>query len=143
MTPEEKQLIIDKLQTIVDKQVKFFKEDFQLDVKNIIEKKNDLPMVFLARECGTVLISFNGVEDYTAAEVFNYCKEACKVIEYYVFNDGPKKVKLYTIKDGKVKGLMLYNYARAERLIREAETRLLTKIARRLGKEAELLSCIF
>lgn len=56
-TNAEKQNIIDALKTIVDKRVKFWQEDFDKDRELIQTKENALPMIFIARECGTVLIS--------------------------------------------------------------------------------------
>ena len=49
-TNAEKQEIINQLQAIVDKRVKFWQEDFDQDREIIKAKENALPMIFIARD---------------------------------------------------------------------------------------------
>ena len=81
MKIEAKQALIQKLQSIVDKNVKLWKEDFDTDKRIILDKQNNLPMVFLARECGTLLISWREAETYKTAELI---KQYADIAIYYL-----------------------------------------------------------
>lgn len=117
MKKEAKQALIQKLQTIVDKHVKYWKEDFNIDVRQILEKQNNLPMVFLARECGTLLISWKEAETYKTAELIKqYADIAIHYIRYYL-EEQPDRVKLYTIHGDKVKQIKLADAAEVFALI--------------------------
>ena len=117
MKIEAKQALIQKLQTIVDKNVKFWKEDFETDARRILEKQNNLPMVFLARECGTLLISWKEAETYKTAELIKqYADTAIYYLRYYL-EEQPDRVKLYTIHGDKVKQIKLADAAEAFALI--------------------------
>ena len=111
MKKEAKRALIQKLQSIVDKHVKFWQEDFNIDVRQILEKKNNFPMVFLARECGTLLISWKEAETYKTAELIKqYADNAIYYLRYYL-EEQPDRVKLYTIHGDKVKQIKLSDAA--------------------------------
>ena len=117
MKKEAKKALIQKLQSIVDKHVKFWKEDFAIDVRQILEKQNNLPMVFLARECGTLLISWKEAETYKTAELIKqYADTAIYYLRYYL-EEQPDRVKLYTIHGDKVKQIKLADAAEVFALI--------------------------
>lgn len=117
MKIEAKQALIQKLQSIVDKNVKLWKEDFDTDKRIILDKQNNLPMVFLARECGTLLISWREVETYKTAELIKqYADTAIYYLRYYL-EEQPDRVKLYTIHGDKVKQIKLADAGKAFELI--------------------------
>ena len=117
MKKEAKQALIQKLQSIVDKHVKYWKEDFNMDARRILEKQNNLPMVFMVRECGTLLISWKEAETYKTAELIKqYADTAIYYLRYYL-DEQPDRVKLYTIHGDKVKQIKLADAAEAFALI--------------------------
>ena len=80
-------------------------------------KKNNLPMVFLARECGTLLISWKEAETYKTAELIKqYADNAIYYLRYYL-EEQPDRVKLYTIHGDKVKQIKLSDAAEVFALI--------------------------
>lgn len=124
MKIEAKQALIQKLQSIVDKNVKFWKEDFDTDKHVILDKQNNLPMVFLARECGTLLISWREAETYKTAELIKqYADTAVYYLRYYL-EEQPDRVKLYTIHGDKVKQIKLADAAKVFALIGETAQNL-------------------
>lgn len=117
MKTEAKKALIQKLQSIVDKHVKYWKEDFNMDARRILEKQNNLPMVFMVRECGTLLISWKEAETYKTAElVKQYADIAVYYLRYYIAEQ-PDRVKLYTIHGDKVKQIKLADAAEVFALI--------------------------
>lgn len=97
--------IIAQLQKLVDKNVKHWKEDFNLDRERIAAKKNALPMVFLTRQCGTLLVSFAALENWTAEEIADYCQQAKTCLAYYINDEcgANFKAQIYLVYDGEVK----------------------------------------
>lgn len=125
-TNAEKQNIIDALKTIVDKRVKFWQEDFDKDRELIQAKENALPMIFIARECGTVLISFAGAEGFTYRELKSYCDAAREYVNYYMHED--KSNKLYRVEAGEVHEIKRSNYGKALDIIASVYGKLATKL---------------
>lgn len=93
--------IIKDMQNIVNKNVKDYKEDFNIDKKNLLKKTNNLPMIWIVRELGTNLITFND-KDFTKDNIEDYCKTALIYIDYYGKEERKIKNKLYIIKDHKI-----------------------------------------
>lgn len=89
------------MQKIVDRHVKYWKEDFEGDKRAIKAKDNILPMVWIVRECGTVLISCPEIKD--KEEIEEYYETAKKFIDYY--GEEVKEVanRFYIIKNSKIK----------------------------------------
>lgn len=125
-TNAEKQEIINQLQSIVDKRVKFWQEDFDQDREIIKAKDNALPMIFIARECGTVLISFTGAEEFSPAELKSYCDTAREYINYYMHED--KSNKLYRVEAGEVHEIKRSNYGKALDIIASVYGKLAAKL---------------
>lgn len=125
-TNTEKQNIINALQIIVDKRVKFWQEDFDQDKELIEAKDNALPMIFIARECGTVLISFTGAEKFTYRELKGYCDTAREYINYYMHED--KSNKLYRVEAGEVHEIKRSNYGKALDIIADVYGKLATQL---------------
>ena len=125
-TNAEKQNIINALKNIVDKRVKFWQEDFTQDRKLIQSKENALPMIFIARECGTVLISFTGAEDFTYHELKGYCDAAREYVSYYMHED--KSNKLYRVEAGEVHEIKRSNYGKALDIIASVYGKLAAKL---------------
>lgn len=124
---EQKNVLFEKMQKIVDKKVKFYKSDFETDKAYISQKKNNLPMVWLVRESGTLLVSFYGAEAKTAQEVKQYEKDAIFYLEYYIKNYGPN-VNLYIVDGENLRGVRLWNYEKIYKVIHENAAKLLTDI---------------
>jgi hypothetical protein len=125
-TNAEKQNIINALKNIVDKRVKFWQEDFTQDRELIQAKENALPMIFIARECGTVLISFTGAEEFTYRELKGYCDAAREYVDYYMHED--KSNKLYRVEAGEVHEIKRSNYSKALDIIKGVYAELATKL---------------
>ena len=125
-TNVQKQSIIAALQAIVDKRVKFWQEDFDQDREIIKAKENALPMIFIARECGTVLISFTSAEEFSPAELKSYCDAARKYINYYMHED--KSNKLYRVEAGEVHEIKRSNYVKALDIIADVYGKLATQL---------------
>lgn len=97
----EKAELIDEMQKIVDRYVKYWKEDFDKDKKSIARKDNSLPMVWIVRECGTVLISCPEIKDRDELE--EYYETAQKFIDYYGEEVKAVANRFYIIQNGKIK----------------------------------------
>ena len=93
--------LVAEMQTIVDRHVKYWKEDFDKDKESITIKDNSLPMVWIVRECGTVLISCPEIKD--KEEIKEYYKTAKKFIDYYGEEVKTVANRFYIIQNGKIK----------------------------------------
>lgn len=122
----DKAKIKNALQKIVDQKVKAYKEDFSHDLANLAQKQNALPMLFLARECGTQLISFAGAEKWTQQKFSEYVQEAKTVLCYYLTTE-PESVWLYIISRDRVQEITVNRLARACDFLEQAQ--LLSEIA--------------
>lgn len=127
MDKQVKNALFEKMQKIVDKKVKCYKSDFENDKAYISLKKNEMPMVWLVRECGTLLVSFYDAEAKTAQELKEYEKDAIFYLEYYIKNYGPN-VNLYIIDGENVRGVRLWNYEKAYEIIHKNTAKLLADI---------------
>lgn len=93
--------LIKDMQDIVNKNVKDYKEDFEIDKKNLLKKTNNLPMIWIVRELGTNLITFSD-KNLKKETIEDYCKTALIYIDYYGKEERKIKNKLYIIKDNKI-----------------------------------------
>lgn len=124
MTLTEKMEVIQKLQQIVDEHVNFWKEDFLEDQKYILRKSNNYPMLFLARECGTVLVSFADAENWSVSAINDICHGAMETIIHYLHTQ-PDEVKVYTITGTKVSEIKKERLMRSLNLIDQVQAKLL------------------
>lgn len=97
----EKPELVTEMQKIVDHHVKYWKEDFEGDKRAIKAKDNILPMVWIVRECGTVLISCPEIKDKD--ELKGYYETAKKFIDYYGEEVKAVANRFYIIQNGKIK----------------------------------------
>ena len=93
--------LVADMQTIVDRHVKYWKEDFDKDKESITIKDNSLPMVWIVRECGTVLISCPEIRD--EKEIEEYYETAKKFIDYYSEEIKTVANRFYIIQNDKIK----------------------------------------
>lgn len=114
-TKSEKRGIIDALAPIVAKHVKHFAEDFSIDRETIEAKTNKLPMIWIARTCGTNLVSFQDAETWTAEDLAGYTEAAAKTVTWYGENT-PREIQIYRIERGEVHRVR--DYRKAVELIR-------------------------
>lgn len=114
-TNSEKRNIIDALAAIAAKRVKFWQEDFSIDREAIEAKTNKLPMIWVARTCGTNLVSFKDAETWTAEELAGYIEGAIYTVQWYSKNT-PREIQIYRIERGEVHRVR--DYRKAVELIR-------------------------
>lgn len=93
--------LVAEMQKIVDRHVKYWKEDFDKDKESIAKKNNNLPMIWIVRECGTVLISCPEIKD--KEEIEEYYETAKKFIDYYGEEVKTVANRFYIIQNGKIK----------------------------------------
>lgn len=93
--------LINEMKKIVNRYVKFWKEDFDGDKRAIEAKDNSLPMVWIIRECGTVLISCPEIKEKD--ELKQYYETAKKFIDYYGKEVKTVPNRFYIIQNSKIK----------------------------------------
>lgn len=92
--------LINEMEKIVNRYVKCWKEDFDGDKRAITTKENSLPMIWIVRECGTVLISCPEFQNND--ELQGYYEQAQIFINYYAEEERTVKNRFYIIKKGKI-----------------------------------------